>query len=161
MLGGIIFILIGLLGLIDTLAPQRLAQARAYGDFVGFMLYVGLLSAGILIGGCVLCFKNRADLGKLRSFFNMNLRFSSARQVSADLLESKSFITFLILGHYALITPFLGYAITTLLFFFVLFGWGGYKWSLRNLVLSLITTVAFVALAHIAEIPVPAGFLSW
>ena len=161
MLGGIIFILVGLLGLTDTLTPQRLAQARAYGDLVGFMLYVGLLSAGLVIGGCILCFKNRADFGKLGSFFNVNLRSSSARQVSANLLESMGFVAFLILGLYALIMPFLGYAITTLLFFFVLFGLGGYKWSLRNLVLSLITTVAFVALAYLGEIPVPAGFLLW
>jgi hypothetical protein len=59
---GIIFMLVGLLGLVDTLSPQRLAQAQAYEDLLGFALYPGFLSVVLVIGGGVLCIRNRADL---------------------------------------------------------------------------------------------------
>lgn len=160
MLVGIIFLLSGLLGLVDTVSPQRMALARAYGDVIGFILYVGFLSVGLVIGGGVLCLKNRTDLGKLRLLFKGNFRFPSARQVAANLLASKAAIVFLGLALYALITPYLGYALTTFLFFLGIFGWQGYKWSLRNLILSLSTTVAFAAFGRIADIPVPMGFVT-
>jgi hypothetical protein len=157
---GIIFMLVGLLGLMDTLSPQRLAQAQAYEDLLGFALYPGFLSVVLVIGGCVLCIRNRADLVKLRPLFSGNLHFPSARRVVSNLLTNKPIIAFSALYLYALVTPYLGYPLATLLFFYGVFGWQGYKWSLRNLLLSLIMAVAFTAFAHIADVPMPEGFVA-
>ncbi len=157
MVEGILFLLLGLFGLLDTVRPQRVVQAKAYGDFIGTLLYVGFLSAGLLIGGVVLCIKNRSDLGKLRMLFGGNLPFRSARKTAASFFSSKVAIAFLTLAFYAGITPYLGYVLSTFLFFLGIFGWQGYKWSLRNLVLSLVTALAFAAFAHIAEIPLSMG----
>lgn len=154
---GFILFLLGLLGLVDTITPQRIDQARAYGDFIGTLLYVGFLSAVLAIGGGILCFQNRADLGKLMPALKGNLRLSSIRKVTVNLSASKSALAFLAVGLYILMTPYLGYVLSTFLFFLVIFGWQGYRWSLRNLVLSLIMAVAFSAFAHVADIPVPMG----
>ncbi len=161
MLGGLIFLLSGLLILVNTVSPQHEMLAGTYdGGFIDQGLYLGIFSVGLIIGGSVLCFQNRAKLGKLRPLFNGKLRFLSVlQQVATNLLANKAAIVFLGFGLYALITPYLGYAMTTFLFFFGIFGWQGYKWSLRNLVLSLITTMAFVAFARIASIQLPMGFV--
>jgi hypothetical protein len=77
-----------------------------------------------------------------------------------NLLTNKPIIAFSALYLYALITPYLGYPLATLLFFYGVFGWQGYKWSLRNLLLSLIIAVAFTAFTHIAGVPMPEGFVA-
>jgi len=158
---GIILMILGVVCLVDTVSPQRIEQARVYGDLIGFVLYGGFLSLVPIIGGGVLCLWHRADLGKLRPLFNGSLRFPSVRRVVSTVLANKPIIAFSALILYLLLMPYMGYALTTFVFFYAVYGWQGFKWSLRNIMLSLVTVTAFLTLVYFAGIPVPKGIMLW
>ncbi len=151
LLESLIVISLGVVGMVDAWRLSGVVRGgKVFHDAIGPDRYLGVISIGLLLCGAW------KMIGILRNLGQEAGKGEGDGKSNVTMV----FLVILVLFVYSILLPVLGYLLSTLIFFPVLYSIFGVRSWGKSLVLGLLTAGLFYAIfAHFAEVPLPKGFL--
>lgn len=145
---GLIFVLLGFVGLFDAWRIRESVRPTADLDGIGPDGYLAILSVIMLVLGLALAIRSKIE-GETGDWSDL------ARWPPVDYV-----VVAVIMALFVLAIPLIGFSISSLLFFLALFGLlGDWSWP-RTVGYAVVTTVViYVVFVYFADMSLPKSFL--
>jgi hypothetical protein len=151
LLESLMVIVLAVLGMADAWRLSGVVRGgRRFHDVIGPDRYLGAISIGLFLCG----------VWKMMGSLKSPSQEAGKTQGEGEGNVSMVFLVIFVLFVYSILLPILGYLLSTLIFFPVLYFIFGVRSWVKSLVLGLLTAGLFYAIfAYFAEVPLPKGFL--
>jgi putative tricarboxylic transport membrane protein len=147
---GIIFPVVGLTGLYEGIRLVRIRDVTVIQDFLGPGGYVIIISLALIIAGVahiIINYKEDIDKGKV---------IVSKGEKSTLRMVASIFVSLVV---YCLLINFIGYLLSSLIFFLLMFQIFGFKWFMNAILSVGLSIVFYLIFEYFLTMSFPRGML--